>query len=126
MVANHTPRGPNTEGGTGLFDHNGVPSRRDYRDRRTRLSIAVRLEVKLQLRTELELDGLCSTAHYDQTDEFGARLSHAAQQVCRLLANCTRFYKMLENIRRIFWSVTRSPERIKKMSTPTKPPRNPG
>ena len=47
VVANHTPRGPNTEGGTGLFDHNGVPSRRDYRDRRTRLSIAVRLEVKL-------------------------------------------------------------------------------
>jgi hypothetical protein len=28
--------------------------------------------------------------------------------------------------RRIFWSVTRSPERIKKTSTPTKPPRNPG
>jgi hypothetical protein len=41
--------------------------------------IALRLEVKLQLRTELELDRLCSAARYDQTDDRGPEWLGAPQ-----------------------------------------------
>ena len=75
---------------------------------------------------KLRISSFTRVCSYDRAGYGESDADHSHEQVCRLLANCTRFCKMLENIRRIFWSVTRSPERIKKTSTPTKPPRNPG
>jgi hypothetical protein len=75
---------------------------------------------------QLRISSFTRVCSYDRAGYGESDADHSHEQVCRLLAKCTRFCKMLENIRRIFWSVTRSPERIKKTSTPTKPPRNPG